>query len=175
MNLTSNYWLPKVDSFCRSRPFFCPFCYLTSPFLLRFIFLKSFFFMKKKKFSVFLLISTTKITHKKKFFHMYISKTHLHKIHFLLEIFRLFFGLWHPKLKKHKKWNISSGFEWNLLIFGVVVVFGLTNKCAKFQFFKKYFDTVMKFWNIHKMQCKRFYLPKFFFQIKNFANCYFLT
>ena len=69
------------------------------------------FFFTKKIFSVFLLILTTKITHKKKFFHMYISKTHLHKIHFLLEIFRPFLGLRHPKLKKHKKWNISSGFQ----------------------------------------------------------------
>ena len=46
-----------------------------------------------------------------KFFHMYVSETHIHKIHFLLEIFRLFLGPRHPKLKKHKKWNISSGFQ----------------------------------------------------------------
>ena len=69
-----------------------------------------FFFYKKFFFSFFADFNHKNYT-QKKFFHMYISKTHLHKIHFLLEIFRLFLGLRHPKLKKHKKWNISSGFQ----------------------------------------------------------------
>ena len=70
----------------------------------------SFFFDKKFFFSFFADFNHKNYT-QKKFFHMYISKTHLHKIHFLLEIFRLFLGPRHPKLKKLKKWNISSGFQ----------------------------------------------------------------
>ena len=68
------------------------------------------FFLQKNFFQFFADFNHKNYT-RKKFFHMYISKTHLHKIHFLLEIFRPFLGLRHPKLKKHKKWNISSGFQ----------------------------------------------------------------
>ena len=69
-----------------------------------------FFFTKKNFFSFFADFNHKNYT-QEKFFLRYVSETHLHKIHFLLEIFRLFLGPRHPKLKKHKKWNISSGFQ----------------------------------------------------------------
>ena len=125
--------------------------------------MNSFFFRKKFIFS-FLTILATKITHKKKSFKMDGNQTHYHKFLFLLEIFRQFLCIWHPKLKKHKKWNISQNFQQNLLIFGLEVVLRHINMCATSQLFKWIFRRTMKFWNILKIWCKMIFPLKFFFK-----------
>ena len=135
--------------------------------------MNSFFFLQKIFFQFFDHFDQKNYTQKNSF-KMYVSQTHLHEFLFLLEIFRQFLCVWHPKLKKHKKWNISLNFQQNLLIFGVEVVLGHINMCAKFQLFKWIFERIMKFWNIQRIWCKMISPLKFFFQIKNPANFHFL-
>ena len=62
---------------------------------------------------------------------MYVNQTHLHEFLFLLEIFRQFLCLWHPKLKKHKKRNISLNFQRNLLFLGVIFLVKMVKKLKK--------------------------------------------
>ena len=135
--------------------------------------MNSFFFLQKN-FLLFFYHFDQKNYTQKNSFKMYVSQTHLHEFLFLLEIFRQFLCVWYPKLKKHKKWNISLNFQRNLLIFCVKVVLGHHNMCAKFQLFKRIFRRIMKFWNIQKIWSRMIFRLKILFQKKNPANFHFL-
>ena len=103
------------------------------------------FFFYKKIFFGFFKILAIKITLDFFFKFVLICEFHLDKFHFLVGIFRRFLWLRHQKPKKHKKLYICFIFWVRTIIFGVEVVLGWTNMCAKFQLYRLISKRAMKF------------------------------
>ena len=122
------------------------------------------FFFYKKNFFGFFKILAMKITLDFFFKFVLVCEFHLDKFHFLVGIFRRFLWLRHQKPQKHKKWYICFIFWVRTIIFGVEVVLGWTNMCAKFQLYRLISKRAMKFWNIENFEFLSFFQKRNFFQ-----------